>query len=115
MDRIIRFVKGALRRERRLTDEELVQLAEEIAGFGCMVSLILLPDPATEARTVGVDVNELAFRFRETTGTVTAALVLLQKEGRARATWLDGHWILHLRPEDMRRVASQDHKDRRSA
>ena len=105
----------ALQRKPRLADDQLVQLAEEIVRCGCMTSLFLLPDPTTEARTVGADVDELAFRLREKTGTVTAALVLLEKQGRASPSWLDGHWILHLKPEDMHAVASQNHKDRRSA
>jgi hypothetical protein len=112
---IIRFLKRALRNKRRLADDPLLQLAAEIVGHARMVSLILLPDPATEARTVGVDVDDLAFRLRETTGSVTAALVLLEKEGRASRTWMDGHWILRLRPQDMRRATSEGDKDRRTA
>ena len=115
MQRVIRFVKRALHRERPLAHEQLVQLAEEIVGYGCMVSLILLSDPATKARTVGADVDDLAFRLRETTDTVIAALVLLEKEGRASRTWLGGHWTLQLRPEDMHRVTSEGHQDKRSA
>lgn len=112
---IIRFLERALRNKRRLADDPLLQLAAEIVGHARMVSLILLPDPATEARTVGVDVDDLAFRLRETTGSVTAALVLLEKEGRASRTWMDGHWILRLRPQDMRRATSEGDKDRRTA
>lgn len=115
MQRILRFVNRTFHREPRLPDDQLVQLAEEIVGYGRTISLLLLPDPATQARSVGVDVGELAFRLRETTGTVTAALLLLEKEGRASRTWLDGHWILLLKSEDMRNAASQGHKDRRTA
>jgi hypothetical protein len=115
VQRVIRFLKRALHIERRLTVDELVHLSEEIVGYGRMASLYLLPDPATQARTVGVDVDDLAFRLRETTRSVTAALILLEKEGRARNTWLDGHWILHLKPQDTRSKASEGHRDQRSA
>ena len=115
MQRIIRFVKLVLHRELPLADHQLIQLAEEIIGYGCMGSLFLLPDPATQQRTIGVDVDDLAFRLRETNGNVTAALVLLGEEGRASRTWLDGHWILRLRPEDMRNVAPKGHNEKRSA
>jgi hypothetical protein len=115
MRRIISFVNRALHRKGHLSVDELAKLAEEIVGHGCMVSLFVLPDPATPARTVGVDVDDLAFRLRETKDSVTAALALLEKEGRANRTWLDGHWILLLKPRNMRSQASERHKDQRSA
>ena len=115
VQRVIRFLKRALHIERRLTVDELVRLSEEIVGYGRMASLHLLPDPATQGRTVGVDVEELAFRFRETTRDVTAALILLEKKEQASRTWLDGHWILFLKPQDTRSKASEGHKNQRSA
>lgn len=116
VQRLIAFLKRALHIERRLTVDELVQLSKEIVGYGRMGgSEYLLPGPATQARTVGVDVDDLAFRFRETTRSVTAALVLLEKEGQARHTWFDGHWILHLKPQDTRSEAPEGHEDQRSA
>ena len=115
MQRVIRFLKRALHNERGLPVDELAQLAEEIAGYGSMVSRHLLPDPATQARTVGVDVDELSFRLRETTSSVTSALALLEKQGRARRTWLDAHWILLLKPQNMRSEGSEAGKYQRSA
>jgi hypothetical protein len=45
-------------------------------------------------------VNELAFRFRETTHNVVTALVLLEKEGRASRTGLAGYWTLRIQPQN---------------
>ncbi len=116
--RVIRFLKRALHIERRLTVDEfyrLVQLSEDIVAYGRLASQHYVRDPAAVGRTVGVDVDDVAFRLRETTRDVAAALVLLEKKGQASRTWLDGHWILFLKPQDTRSKASEGHKNQRSA
>ena len=116
--RVIRFLKRALHIERRLTVGEfhrLVQLSEDIVAYGRLASQHYVRDPAAVGRTVGVDVDDAAFRLRETTRDVAAALVLLEKKGQASRTWLDGHWILFLKPQDTCSNASEGHKNQRSA
>src|SRR6202521_1535928 len=62
---------------RRATKKQIQQLGGAIIDHGRMVSQFYSHQP------VGVEVNELAFRFRETNHNVVTALVLLEKEGRA--------------------------------
>jgi hypothetical protein len=74
---------------------EIQQLTEEIMSHGQMLSHHI------GCQTVGVEVEELAFRLRETTQNIVTALVLLEGQGRANRTRAVGYWTLHsqsLRP-----------------
>jgi hypothetical protein len=69
-------------------EKQIQQLAGAIMDHGRMVSQIHSHHP------VGVEVKELAFRFRETTHDIVMALVLLEKQGWASRTRLAGYWSL---------------------
>ncbi len=71
-------------------DQEIKQLAEAIMEHGRMTQKLY------RNQRVGVDVKELAYRFREKPQTITRALVLLKHQGRARPTDLDGLWKLQV-------------------
>ena len=94
-----RNLVDALRRilrveERRLTPEELRQLAEAILDYGRMIAheeLSALPPPY-----VIVEIHESARRFRETPQTIKDALLLLNDMGRAEPADRGGHWKLKL-------------------
>ena len=79
---------------RRATKKQIQQLGGAIIDHGRMVSQFYSHQP------VGVEVNELAFRFRETNHNVVTALVLLEKEGRASRTRLAGYWTLRIQPQN---------------
>lgn len=72
----------------RATKKQIQQLGGGIMDHGRMVSQFYSHQP------VGVEVKELAFRFRETTHNIVSALVLLEKQGRASRTRLAGYWSL---------------------
>ena len=78
---------------RRATKKQIQQLGGAIMDHGRMVSQLY------SHQEVGVEVKELAFRFRETTHSIVTALVLLEKEGRACRTRLAGYWTLHVPPQ----------------
>jgi len=69
-------------------EKQIQQLAGAIMNHGRMVSQFHSHHP------VGVEVKELAFRFRETTRDIVMALTLLEKEGWASRTGLAGLWSL---------------------
>src|SRR5260370_27799966 len=81
----------------RATKKQIQQLGGGIMDHGRMVSQFYSHQP------VGVEVKELAFRFRETTHNIVTALVLLEKEGWASRTRLAGYWTL--------RVSLQNNKE----
>jgi hypothetical protein len=68
------------------------QLTEEIMGHARMVSKYV------GHQTIGVEVDELAFRLRETTYNIVTALIVLEKQGRANRARTAGHWKLHAQP-----------------
>jgi len=74
----------------RAGEKQIQQLAGAIIDHGRMVSQFYSHQP------VGVEVNELAFRFRETAHNIVTALALLEKEGRASRTRLAGYWTLRV-------------------
>ena len=74
----------------RAGEKQIQQLAGAIIDHGRMVSKFYSHQP------VGVEVNELAFRFRETAQNIVTALALLEKEGRASRTGLAGYWTLRV-------------------
>ncbi len=79
---------------RRSGKKQIQQLGAAIIDHGRMLSQFYSHQP------VGVEVKELAFRFRETTHNIVTALVLLEKEGRARRTGLAGYWTLCAQPQN---------------
>ena len=79
---------------RGATKKQIQQLGGAIMDHGRMVSQLY------SHQAVGVEVKELAFRFRETTHTIVTALVLLEKEGRASRTRLAGYWTLRVPPQN---------------
>ena len=91
---LVDALRRFLRVERRLSPEELHQLAEAIIDYGQMIgreelSAVTLP-------YVIVEIPELARRFRETTQTIKDALLLLNEMGRAEPASSGGHWKLKL-------------------
>lgn len=91
---LVDALRRVLRVERRLSPEELRQLAEAIIDYGRMIgreelSALTLP-------YVIVEIPELARRFRETTQTIKDALLLLNDMGRAEPADRGGHWKLKL-------------------
>jgi hypothetical protein len=90
---------------RRATKKQIQQLGRAIIDHGRMVSQFY------SHQSVGVEVKELAFRFRETTHNVVTALVLLENEGRASRTRLAGYWTLRVQPQNNDEVLS--HEDQR--
>jgi len=84
----------------KIAEEKQIQrLAGAILDYGRMGSQLY------SHQGVGVGERELAFRFRETTGVIVTALVLLEKEGRARRTRLAGYWTLRVWPRIPRRCS----------
>ena len=84
-----------LRLERRLSLAETYQLfdlAETILGHGRLVQSHF----EFRMEHVIVEVEELAFRLRETPGAVTDALRLLRYMGRAERFGRPGCWRLNL-------------------
>jgi hypothetical protein len=79
---------------RKAGKKQIQQLGAAIIDHGRMLSQFYSHQP------VGVEVKELAFRFRETTHNIVTALVLLEKEGRARRTGLAGYWTLCVQPHN---------------
>ena len=79
---------------RGATKKQIQQLGGAIMDHGRMVSQLY------SHQAVGVEVKELAFRFRETTHNIVTALVLLEKEGRASRTRLAGYWTLRVPPQN---------------
>lgn len=75
-------LKRALRIDRRLTHEELLQLAEAIIDFGRMLQAHEGWRERPPRYTV-VGTLELADRFREPEPTIKDALLLLETMGRA--------------------------------
>jgi len=78
----------------RATKKQIQQLGGGIMDHGRMVSQFYSHQP------VGVEVKELAFRFRETTHNIVTALVLLEKEGWASRTRLARYWTLRVSPQN---------------
>ena len=66
-------------------ERQIRQLAGAILEYGRMGSQFHSHQP------VGVELEELAFRFRETTRDIVTASLLLENEGRASRTWLAGY------------------------
>ena len=60
---------------------------------------------------VGVEVKELAFRFRETTHNIVTALVELEREGRASRTRFAGYWKLRVQPQKNNKEVFKSHED----
>jgi hypothetical protein len=73
-----------------LHPEQLRLLGMEILDHGRMIAQLY------SLRIVGVEVEEIAFRFRESKASVIAALTLLESGGRASRTTLSGYWTLYL-------------------
>jgi hypothetical protein len=92
---------------RRVTKKQIQQLGRAITDHGRMVSQFY------SHQSIGVEEKELAFRFRETTHNIMAALVLLEKEGRASRTRLAGYWKLHVQPQSNNEVLTSHEEQRR--
>src|ERR1035437_4162773 len=89
---LVDALRRVLRLERRLSPEELRQLAEAIIDYGRMIAREELS--ALTLPYVIVEIPELARRFRETTQTIKDALLLLNETGRAEPADRGGHWKL---------------------
>jgi hypothetical protein len=74
-------------------NREIDELAQSILDYGRM-RLSVYPK-----QEVVVEVDELAFRLRETPRTINKVLFLLESERRAERTELDGLWRLHISSE----------------
>ena len=91
----------------RAGEKQIQQLAGAIIDHGRMVSQFYSHQP------VGVEVNELAFRFRETAQNIVTALALLEKEGRASRTGLAGYWTLRVQPQNNKEVLTRHEEQQR--
>jgi hypothetical protein len=93
--RVIVQVKRALRKDRRLTADELNQirqLSEAIIDYGRMIQA----HRRYSVPNVILEITELANRFRETPQTIKDALLLLQDTGCAEPANREGCWKLQL-------------------
>jgi hypothetical protein len=81
---------------------ELKQLRKSIMEHGQMVYDL------NSCQPVRIEVKELAYRLRESPTDVTAALALLEREGRAFRTRYKGLWKLRITPEN---EATEIHED----
>jgi hypothetical protein len=89
-------------------EKQIRQLARAILDYERMLSQVY------SHQGVGVWEKELVFRFRETTRDIVAALVLLEKEGRARRTRLAGYWTVRVQPENTKEVFDSHENQRRA-
>ena len=62
---------------------------------------------------VGVEVKQLAFRFRETPHNILTALVLLEAEGQASRTRYEGYWALRVQPQKNNNEVLKSHEEHR--
>jgi hypothetical protein len=69
---------------------DIEELARSVMGYG-RIRL-----DARSKHGVVVEVEDLAFRLRETRRAVTEALVLLENQGRAERTKQNGRWRLQI-------------------
>jgi hypothetical protein len=93
--RVIVHVKRALRKDRRLTADELNQLrqlSEAIIDYGRMIQA----HRRYSVPNVILEITELANRFRETPQTIKDALLLLRDVGCAEPANREGCWKLQL-------------------
>jgi|ERR1700674_1318080 len=88
-------------------EKQIPQLAGAILDYERMLSQVY------SHQGIGVWEKELAFRFRETTRDIVAALVLLEKEGRASRTRLAGYWTLGVPPQNNKTEVFTSHEDQR--
>jgi hypothetical protein len=88
-------------------EKQIRQLAGAILDYERMLSQVY------SNQGIGVWEKELAFRFRETTRDIVAALVLLEKEGRASRTRLAGYWTLRVPPQNNKTEVFTSHEDQR--
>ena len=58
--------------------------------------------------------EELAFRFRETTRDLVTALLLLENEGRASRTRRAGYWSLRIQPQNTKEVFTSHENQQRA-
>jgi len=90
---IAEFSKGFIHvrdSRRSYQNREIEELAHSVMDYGRM-SL------AVYSRQVAiVEVDDLAFRFRETPQTITKALCLLERQGQAQRTKVHGLWKLQV-------------------
>ncbi len=86
--RVYRFL---FRRQtgRDVTKDELTDIAE------CIMEYARMRSDESPTGIFLVEVDELAFRFREEPPIIRKALHLLEDERRAQKTELDGLWKLH--------------------
>lgn len=80
--RLLDYLKPALRIDRRLTHEELLQLAEAIIDYGQRLRAYEEWSVPPPLYTI-VEIPELVRRFEETPKTINAALLLLNGMGGA--------------------------------
>ena len=74
------------RTQGKRTRDEIERLADFVVDYACM--------RLNEKGIVFVEVDELAFRFREDPRSLTEALTLLENDRRAQKTRLKGLWRL---------------------
>jgi hypothetical protein len=82
LQRLLDHLKPALRIDRRLTHEELLQLAGAIIDYGRMIRAYEEWSAPPPPYTI-VQIPELVRRFEETPKTLKDALLLLKGMGRA--------------------------------
>jgi hypothetical protein len=94
----------------RIAEENQIRhLAGAILDYGRMGSQLY------SHRGVGIGERELAFCFRETRRDIVTALVLLEKDGRARRTRLAGYWTLRVPPQNTKEEVFTGHENQRRA
>jgi hypothetical protein len=93
----------------RATKTQIQQLAGAIIEHGRMASQLYSRQP------VGVEVKELAFRFREKPHNILTALILLEGEGQANRTRYEGYWMLRVQPQKKNNEVSKSHEEQRRA
>jgi hypothetical protein len=86
------------RTQRKCTNHEVESLADFVVDYACM--------RLDENGIVFVEVDELAFRFREDPRLIREALIFLESDRRAQKTRLNGLWKLQPYSEKRKRFRS---------
>jgi len=87
---LLKYVVRGRDSKRDYQNREIEELAQSVLDYGRM-RLHVYPE-----RIVVVEVDELAFRLRESRRTITKVLYLLESQRRAKRTELKGLWSLQI-------------------
>ena len=95
ISRLLKYI--ALRHKRRhCSERELEELAQSVLDYGRMMMQFHLQ------QAVDVEVDELAFRLRESKRDIAKVLHLLESRGEAERTELEGLWTLQIESQESR-------------